>query len=439
MKKRVLNKQKVFIFISVIFITFCVLFYGFRFIYYYRKFHKKSDNGQTIQLLSETIRNNNEVVTIGDGLYSVSNEFIFKGVAVNNYLMYSGLLWRIVKINNDGSINLVTDKIMNEFMWGEEGSNYNNSQIRKWLNKSDDNTGIFYKNLYNPETYLKSNLLCLDAVSNLSSFKCEKTLTDDYVGMLNVIDYTNSIVDTETYLNINDEYWLLTMSDSSNAWFVDSDKISKTTIKDSYGIRPTITLNATVSYESGDGSINNPYKIGYNEGLSLGSYVKLGTDIWIVYEINNDNIRLALYNYVNNGNASYNFGSNNVFSITTTGSLGYYLNNNYYNSLSYKDLIINNDWYIGDYNNDFTNIYKDKISAKVGLYNIADIKLNNDTKNYYMLTSGSDNKVFAFDMSGYMFESAPTQNRLIKPAITIRKNKIVSGNGTLSNPYILEV
>lgn len=436
MKKRVLNKQKLFIFISIIFITFCVLFYGFRFIYYYRKFHKKSDTGQAIQLLSATIRTNNEPTTIGDGLYSVGSEFIFKGSSVNNYLMYSGLLWRIVKINNDGSINLVTDKNMNEFMWGTTGANYSTSQVRKWLNKTDDNTGIFYRNLYNPETYLKNNLICLDTVSSLSNFKCEKTLRDDYVGMLTINDYTNSIVDEGTYLNINDEYWLSTMADSGNVWFVDSDKVSKTELTDSYGIRPTVTLNATVSYESGDGSINNPYKIGYNEGLALGSFVKLGNDIWVVYEINNDNIRLALANYV--GNATYKFGSSNIYSVTVEGNLGYYLNNNYYNSLIYKDLIINNDWYIGSYNNDFTNIYKDKVNAKVGLYNISDIKLNNDTKNYYLLTSGSDSKIFAFDMSGYLFESNATQNRLIKPAITIRKSKVVSGSGILSDPYILE-
>lgn len=438
MKKRVLNKQKVFIFISIIFISFCILFYGFRFIYYYRKYNKKADDGKTIQLLSATIRSNNEPVTIGDGLYSIGSEFIFKGKSVNNYLMYSGLLWRIVKINNDGSINLVTDKNMNEFMWGTAGSNYNSSQIKNWLSENGDNTGIFYRNLYNPETYLKVNLLCLDTVSNLSNFKCDKTFTDDYVGLLNAIDYTNSIVDEETYLNINDEYWLSTMVDSSNAWFVDYDKVSKAPITDSYGIRPTITLNNTVSYESGDGTIDNPYKIGYNDGLSLGSYVKLGNDIWIVYEVNSDNVRLALANYIDNGNATYKFGSSNIYSPTTTGSLGYYLNNNYYDSLSYKDLIVNNDWYIGSYNNDFTNIYKDKVTAKVGLYNIADIKLNNETKNYYLLTGGSDSKVFAFDMSGYLFESVTTQNRLIKPAITIRKSKIVSGTGILIDPYILE-
>ncbi|MCI8778128.1 MAG: hypothetical protein HFI86_06315 [Bacilli bacterium] len=438
MKKRVLNKQKLFIFISIIFISFCILFYGFRFIYYYRKFNKKADNGQVIQLLSTTVRSNNEPVTTGDGLYSVGSEFIFKGASVNNYVMYSGLLWRIVKINNDGSINLVTDKNMNEFMWGTTGANYNSSEVRKWLNENGDNTGIFYQNLYNPKTYLKTSMLCLDTVSNISNFKCDKTLTDDYVGLLSVIDYTSSIVDEQTYLNINDEYWLSTMVDSSNAWFVDSDKISKTKITDSYGIRPTITLNETVSYESGDGTINNPYKIGYNDGLVLGSHVKLGNDIWIVYEINNDNVRLALSGYVDRGNATYKFGSSNIYSPTTTGNLGYYLNNNLYENLPYKDLIINNDWYIGSYEDDFTNIYKDKVTAKIGLYNIADIKLNNETKNYYLLTGGTDSKVFAFDMSGYLFESGSTQNRLIKPAITIRKSKVVSGTGTLNDPYILE-
>lgn len=438
MKKRVINKQKVFIFASIIFIAFCVIFYGFRFIHYYRKFNKKTESGETLQLLSSKIRSDNEEAKAGDGLYSVGNEFIFKGKNVNNYVMYSGLVWRIVKVNNDGSINLVTDKIMNEFMWGTEDSNYKTSQIRKWLNKSDDNTGIFYSNLYNPNDYLKTTLICLNTVSSLSSFKCDDTLNEDYVGLLSTLDYTNSIIDEETYLNINDEYWLLTMSQDNTAWFVDSKNLSKSSILDSYGIRPTITLNSTVYYETGDGTLENPYKIGYNEGLSLGSFVKLGNDNWIVYEANNDSVRLSLASYYNNGNSSYRFGDSNNFSVTSTSSLAYFLNNNFYESLSYKDLIITSDWYIGEYNDDFTNIYKDKVSAKVGLYNIADIKLNNDTKNYYLMTKGSNGKIFGFDMSGYLFESATTQNRYIKPAITIKKNKIISGSGTVNDPYILE-
>lgn len=438
MKKRVINKQKVFIFISIVFISFCMIFYGFRFIYYYKKFNKKTENGQTLQLLSSKVRSDNPESKVGDGLYSVGNDFIFKGKNVNNYVLYSGLLWRIVKINSDGSINLVTDKIMNEFMWGTEDSNYKTSQVRNWLNENGDNTGIFAKNLYNSEDYLKNTLVCLNVVSSISSFKCDNTLNDDYVGMLSVLDYTNSMVDEDTYLNINDEYWLSTMSEDGYAWFVDGNKISKSEITDSYGIRPTITLSTTVYYETGDGSYNNPYKIGYNEGLSLGSYVKLGNDNWIVYEISNNTIRLTLANYYNNGNSSYRFGDTNNFSITSTSSLAYFLNNNFYESLSYKDLIITSDWYTGEYNDDLTNIYKDKVSAKVGLYNIADIKLNNDTKNYYLMTKGSNGKIFGFDMSGYLFESVTTQNRYIKPAITIKKNKIISGSGTVNDPYILE-
>ena len=37
-----------------------------------------------------------------------------------------------------------------------------------------------------------------------------------------------------------------------------------------------------------------------------------------------------------------------------------------------------------------------------------------------------------------MFESVISQNRLIKPAITIKKSKIVSGTGTINEPYVLE-
>ena len=79
MKKRVVNKQKLFIFISILFISFCIIFYGFRFIYYYRKFNKKSETGETIQLLSSTITTNNPIASVGDGLYNVGNEYIFKG------------------------------------------------------------------------------------------------------------------------------------------------------------------------------------------------------------------------------------------------------------------------------------------------------------------------------------------------------------------------
>lgn len=438
MKKRVINKQKVFIFISIIFITFCILFYGFRFVYYYRKFNKKTESGETIQLLSSTIRTNNPNVTIGDGLYNVGSEYIFKGKNVNNYVMYSGLLWRIVKINNDGSINLVTEDIMNEFMWGTEKSKYDTSQVRNWLNKTEDNTGIFYKNLYNPNEYLKNTTLCLDMVSNIGSSTCKEMLTDDIVGMLSLSDYTNSIVDDETYLNIEDEYWLSSISSEGNAWFVDFDKISKTVVTDAYGIRPMITLDSTVYFEKGDGTKENPYTIGYNDGLSIGRYVSLDGHLWIVYDVDNNNVRLALDGYINEGKMNYKFGNNNNYSITSQESLGYYLNNDFYNALSYKDLIVSNDWYIGEYSDDYTNIYKEKVLAKVGLYNIADIKLNNDTKNYYLLTKGTDEKVFGFDMSGYLFESSTTQKRLIKPAITIKKSKILSGNGTLNDPYILE-
>ena len=385
MKKRVVNKQKLFIFISILFISFCIIFYGFRFIYYYRKFNKKSETGETIQLLSSTITTNNPIASVGDGLYNVGNEYIFKGKNVNNYVMYSGLLWRIVKINNDGSINLVTEDIVNEFMWGIDNSNYSNSQVRKWLNKSAENTGVFYKNLYNPDEYLKTSTLCLDTVSNIGSFTCDEMLTEDIVGMLTVNDYTNSIVDEDTYLNIDNEYWLASLAPENNAWFVDFDKISKTIVTDAYGIRPTITLSSTVYFESGDGTLENPYSIGYNDGLAIGRYVNLDGHLWIVYELDNDNVRLALAGYINEGELNYKFGSSNNYSITSDKSVGYYLNNSFYEALSYKDLIVNNDWYIGEYNNDFTNIYNEKVNAKIGLYNIADIKLNNDTKNYYLL------------------------------------------------------
>ena len=48
-----------------------------------------------------------ETVTSGDGLYASGNAYIFRGENVNNYVKLDKSLWRIVKVNSDGSMVLI--------------------------------------------------------------------------------------------------------------------------------------------------------------------------------------------------------------------------------------------------------------------------------------------------------------------------------------------
>ena len=56
---------------------------------------------------------------------------------------------------------------------------------------------------------------------------------------------------------------------------------------------------------------DNPYTF-EGENSLFGSYVKLGNDIWRIYEINDKEVKLSLNNYliINNDEQKYNYSSN---------------------------------------------------------------------------------------------------------------------------------
>ena len=164
--------EKKFRIISILFIIGCFIYYGGRFGYYYMKYNKKSSNTEENEVLAVTIQKQG-IVSSGDGLYNNSGELIYKGKNVNNYLSYSNILWRIVKVNSDNSIVLVTDSKINDLAYGVSNSTYLKSNINDYLNKSLENTGIFETILNNKEKLLTKNTLCLDDVNNIKKITCK--------------------------------------------------------------------------------------------------------------------------------------------------------------------------------------------------------------------------------------------------------------------------
>ena len=77
-----------------------------------------------------------EVVTTGDGLYADSYEegrYIYKGANPNNYITFSGETWRIISVENDGSIKIMRSESIGNRAW--DSSNSNN-----WVRPADLNT-----------------------------------------------------------------------------------------------------------------------------------------------------------------------------------------------------------------------------------------------------------------------------------------------------------
>ena len=208
-----------------------------------------------------------------------------------------------------------------------------------------------------------------------------------------------------------------------------------------YFIKPVVTLKASVIYTDGDGTISNPYIVSKNKKeLTIGSYVKLGSDTWIIYEVKDNAVRLILNDLYNNGKTEYQFSNSNYsYDETKSYTLAKYLNKEILPKISYKNLIKETDWYIGEYDDSYKDVYKKTTKAKIGLYNISDLKYNYDLDNYYLITPSTSSYVYNWNKKTFKVEKTLTSKKGIRPAIEINKLNIKSGSGTNVDPYELEV
>lgn len=419
-KKSFKRWEKILIFVSILFIIGCFIFYGYRLIKYYKVYNPKID-GETKELVMNSIVRNSTIVYENDGLYRISGMYVYKGINVNNYIRYSNMLFRIIKFNPDGSLDLVLDDSINMLKWDNEVKSFIESDIYKYLNN------YFYKLI--DDTYLTTTSICSDIVSDLNKITCNNKNTESYVRLLNVSEYLNSKAES-SYIN-GGNIWLSSIKEDK-IWNVSGDNLSLSDADNMYYIKPVITIKNSAILLGGKGTKEEPYYINENNELTVGSYVKLNNDIWTIYDKENDLFKLSLNDTLEDRNYSIKSVD---FDIEDENSLAYYLNNTYYSSLSYKDIIVENNYYNGNYEG-YIDTLSSTIKAKVGLLNVSDLKLAN-FEEYYLLTPSTKDKMYLY--SSTVKDCNPNLHKKIIPTISISKLNIVSGKGTSIDPYILEV
>lgn len=425
-KKKKLKKgiiQKIFCIVSALFILGCFVFYGSRLIKYYKIYNPKDDTNIT-KKLSDSILKNSKVVTSGDGLYKVAGSYIYKGKDVNNYLQYSNLLWRILKIGNDGTVDLILEDTINVISFDRTSTDYLKSDINKYLNT------VFIKNM-NRDLLVKSSV-CLDKVDDINSVTCNDTNVDNFVKLIDVNTFLNSKVEDSTFISDEDSSTIWTSSSNSDkVWAINGVGLSEVLPDEAYDLRPVVTLKNTNKLLSGKGTSEDPYKVDKKEKVSIGDYVELGEDKYIVYEIGDKTVKLQNANLYSVDMSAYS-DTSIKFSLTDTTGIAYYLNNEYYNSLSYKDKLVKTKWYTGRYNGNYDTIYKDSVESYVGMLNVADLKFG-DQYGYYLLTPVSNTKVYIYEQE--LEASSINVTRNIRPTISINKSILKNGKGTENNPY----
>ena len=400
------------------------------------------------------------------------------GTDPNNYIWYSGKLWRAVSINpSDNSVKLVTQWNISSIPYNADGNTaFQGSYMEQWLN--DTSVDGFLGNLREPDKFIKTDSVW-NATSTTETTKPAKTtMVTDAVGLLNVYEYTMSCknaIDFTGYLNNDLYWWTLTPYSTSDVRNVyDHGYVYNISPAISRGSRPSINLKSAVKIIDGDGTVDNPYRLqGDNDSptgalLSTrysGEYISFGTGENNLYRIvSHENgtgtkITSAIPLKESSSYKSIKFGSNVTF--TKDNTIGTFLNGDYLTSGTYltSDQVNmiedNTTWYLGTVGSG-TNYklakYQDATSsslttstttAQIGLLRLGELMagqfdIYGNNTDYWTLTPLDASGVRDVRGGGYVYDSSPTDSGGSRPSMNLKSTvKIVSGTGTKSDPFVI--
>ena len=401
----------------------------------------------------------------------------------NNYIWYSGKLWRAVSVNNDAkTTKLVTQWNISAIEYSSGSTAFDGSYMEEWLN--DTSVDGFLGNLRDYENFIVTDATwdaTMDATGLGSITRPNGTTTvTDAVGLLNMYEYQSSYHGTNYrngYLNNGLFWWTLTPYSSSRVRYVydfgSAGNYDAPT--DANGVRPSINLKSSIKIVDGDGTVDNPYRLNGDNDTNLsgtllssrysGEYIRFGSGENNLYRIVSHEApgltKITSTEPLKSSGSfmTSEFGSNTTYSSTNT--LGTFLNNDYLNIgngyLTNEDIAMIEDsttWYIGTvgsgtsyklakYTDTNMSGYATSTDAKVGLLRMGELMAGQFDRNYnntiyWTLTPYSSSFVCLVRNDGGANINDPSWANGVRPAMNLKSNvQITSGTGTESDPFVL--
>ena len=419
-KKKLSLGGKTFIFINLLVIFAIIGFYAYRTVFYYKLTHEIKGDETLVDIMTRI----DNIAFQNDGLYEEDNTFYFKGSNVNNYVYYSGRMWRIISISD--SIRMIEDETNTNLIWNMEG-HYENSPINLWLNN-------YLESLKDYDIYLNESSWCNSSI-NINNYSCVDTIKG-YVGLLSTEEYLKA-GGKNSFLNNYSYFWTINQDNDGNTLFVNKDGgINNISFKDnmyySYGIRPVINMNNDVMYIEGSGTKDDPYIIDNSNNIllrdnSVGSYVKYYDYLFRIISIDEDGITIMM---------------NDTLDDTKKYSeLDNYLNKEFIKHFNTDDLV-KMTYYVNEYNinnNYGYNLEKNKKSNYITIPSIGTLFLNNAIG--YWLNNIQDSKLGLYYVldNNYMFYGDLSGNKnKVRPVLKLNNEIMISnGIGTMDDPLII--
>ena len=318
---------------------------------------------------------------LDDGYYydydDYGTTYFYRGDIKNNYISFAGYLWRIIRVNGDGSFRLILEGDIGPSKWNDSnkfeyytGYTYGAVDYYPLMSSSTDSTryDIDYTNTYCYSTSFKYNSSS-NTYQLTGDIKCEKITTDNYYEKFNnkyTLHKTSKNDTSKTMYKLNGRYdnrrhYLYVYNTENQAEF---DPYYETCygsdyeiVNGSYKLKGTITCDVNLS-SSNYKSYKNKYTVYKNtkDGTNTKMYkfidcpnCKSGT--WSRYdEFNHRFYQAPVYMYTNsNDNVSNikktledwykanlkdysSFITNGIFCNDTSKTI----TNSYYSSFNYN-------------------------------------------------------------------------------------------------------
>ena len=422
--------------------------------------------------ISESDLTDAGVSTVFELIYgTIPEEFFSIPFIGDNSVWYSGFLWRIMGINADGTVRLITSESVTAIPYYNDNSfNWDDSYAKDWLNN------YFYPRLKG-NNIITEQTWCSEIATDYKSARvtCTSNLSKELakIGLITLDEY-NLAGGKLSYLRSdgNVDIWMLTPG-LIGVWSTINTYASDT--KYGYPLRPIINVSFDANITGGDGTLETtwsnevgPYILNeyknetisgkLNEKATSGEYVLFaGKKYRIVSKDDEGNIKIILDGNYEENQKPYQteFGSNSNFTVDS--GIGKKLNTDVLEWLIASDDVINRNKLVTNYTwyqNNFADGDNYKVSlneinptrsvqATVGSIRIGEML---SSQSYSVVTSGFDENDFYWTITpknnstvygityGSVYYSKKTYG--IRPVLVIKSTtEIIGGTGTLSNPY----
>lgn len=202
----------------------------------------------------ELIKNTVIPIVNKNGLANIDNSYYYKGINVDNYILFNNEYWRILSFE-DNKIKIIKDEPINRL---------NSSDLAEYLNMKYY-PKIKDKNLIDSYDYDFSGINITNKIE-----KKENRKIKSFVGILSLYDYLNTLNDECTIRDgsllcsesfASKHMWLYNKKDIYSYYTYTDGNVYYESYYEEKDIYPVIVLKEDVEIMSGNGSKDNPYLI----------------------------------------------------------------------------------------------------------------------------------------------------------------------------------